>query len=90
MTELTVAGRGGVPTNAAAAVLNVTVTAAQDGGYLTVFPCGSTQPNASSLNFTTGQTIPNGVIAKIGTAGKVCIYTSAGTHLLVDANGYFP
>jgi len=90
VTELTVAGRGGVPADAAAVVLNVTVTATQVGGYLTIFPCGSAQPNASSLIFTAGQMIPNGVISKIGVGGKVCIFTSAGTDLIVDANGYFP
>jgi hypothetical protein len=89
VTEVQVSGRGGVPDGAAAAVLNVTVTGAQDAGYVTVFPCGAPQPNASSLNYAAGATIPNGVIAKLGDGGKVCLYTSAGTHLLADVAGYF-
>ena len=89
VTEVQVAGRGGVPAGAVAAVLNVTVTDAQDAGYVTVFPCGAPQPNASSLNFVAGSTIPNGVIAKVGDGGKVCVYTSAGTHLIADVAGYF-
>jgi len=70
--------------------LNVTATATAESGFVTVFPCGSALPDASNLNFSRAQTIPNLVIAKIGTAGKVCLYTSAGTDLIADANGYFP
>ena len=72
--EIPVAGRGGVAANAESAVLNVTVVGAQGDGYLTVWPCGSVQPNASNLNYVRGQTIPNAVVSKIGTGGKVCVY----------------
>jgi hypothetical protein len=89
VTEVQVTGRAGVPVGATAAVLNVTVTAAQGSGFITVFPCGSTRPTASSLNFVTGSTVPNNVIAKIGAGGKVCLYASKGTHLLADVSGYF-
>ncbi|MCU1394361.1 MAG: hypothetical protein JWM34_2789 [Ilumatobacteraceae bacterium] len=88
--ELQVAGRAGVPGDASAAVLNVTVTGAQGNGYVTVYPCGSSQPTTSNLNFTEGQTIPNAVISKIGDGGKVCIFANVGTHVLADVNGYFP
>lgn len=87
--EVQVTGRGTVPADATAAVLNVTVTGAQGNGYATVYPCGATQPTASNLNFRTGVTIANGVIAKIGAAGKVCIYVTNATHLLADVSGYF-
>ena len=36
------------------------------------------------------QTIPNAVIAKIGTDGKVCLFNSQPTHLVVDVNGVVP
>jgi hypothetical protein len=90
ITEVQIAGRGGVPADAVTAVLNVTVTGAQGGGYVTVFPCGEPVPNASNLNYATGDTIPNAVIAKLGAGGKVCIYTDAATHLIADVNAYFP
>jgi hypothetical protein len=90
VTELQVAGRPGIPGDAAAAVLNVTVTEPQAPGYVTVFPCGSSLPNAANLNYLAGDTIPNAVIAKIGAGGKVCIYTTAATHVVVDVNGWFP
>ncbi len=90
VTELDVTGRHGVPADAAAVVLNVTVTAARDPGYVTVWPCGSPIPNASNLNYTAGATIPNTVIAKIGTGGKVCLFTEATVHLIADINAYYP
>ncbi len=90
VTELQVTGRHGVPADASAAVLNVTVTGAQGDGFVTVWPCGTAQPNASSLNFTSGQTIPNAVITKIGAGGKVCLFTTAPTFLLADINGFYP
>ena len=57
VTELVVAGRGGVPVDALAVVLNVTVTGASSGGYVSVYPCGTPTPNASNLNYVQGQTI---------------------------------
>jgi len=90
VTELQITGRAGIPTDASAVVLNVTVTGTTGAGFITVFPCGSPLPDASNLNFSAAQTVPNLVIAKIGVGGKVCLYTSAGTNLIADANGYFP
>lgn len=82
-------GRAGVPSNAVAAVLNVTVTGTSDAGYVTAFPCGTTPPTASNINFGTGATVPNGLIVKIGAGGKVCLFGSTGTHLIADVSGYF-
>ncbi len=90
ITELEVAGRGGVPADATAVVLNVTVVDAKGSGYVTVYPCGTSRPNASNLNYLYGSTIPNAVITKIGTDGRVCLYTHSPTHLIADVNGYFP
>ncbi len=85
-----VAGSFGVPTDARAVSLNVTVTQPVTGGWAAVYPCGGARPLASNLNFVAGQTVPNAVVVKPGTGGAVCVYTSAATHLLVDLNGYFP
>jgi len=86
---LPVAGRGGVPTEAAAVVLNVTVTQPVAPGYVTVFPCDEAMPTASNLNYSTGQTVPNAVIAKVSVTGTVCLYTLTATDLIVDVNGSF-
>lgn len=90
ITTVLVAGRAGVPKDAAAAVLNVTVTEPASAGYATVYPCGTTPPTASNLNYTAGLTIPNLVVTKLGPGGTICIYSQASTHLIVDVGGYLP
>ena len=37
-----------------------------------------------------GQTIANAVLSKIGSEGKVCIYTNADAHVILDVGGWFP
>jgi trimeric autotransporter adhesin len=89
VTELTVTGRTGGPAAASAVVLNVTAVAPSGGGYLTVYPCGITRPEASNLNFAANSgAIANAVITTVGTSGNVCIYTSTATQLLADLSAY--
>lgn len=88
--ELDVTGRGGTASNSSAVSLNLTVTQTAGHGYATVYPCGTSRPQASTINFPPGTTIANGIIAKVGANGKVCIYTHTATHLVVDVNGFFP
>jgi hypothetical protein len=88
--ELDVGGRGSVPVDAAVAVLNITVTDARDGGFLTLWPCDEPQPNSSSLNFDIGDTIANAAITKLSASGTVCIYASAETHVIADVTGFYP
>jgi hypothetical protein len=90
ITRLDVSGRAGIPGDADAVVMNLTVTQPQAIGFATVFPCGQPVPNASSLNYQAGQTVANAVVAKLGTGGDVCIFTLATAHYIVDVSGYFP
>jgi Repeat of unknown function (DUF5650) len=90
ITELPVTGRGGVSANAATAVLNITATGPIEDGFVSVYPCGISPPNASNLNFATSGDVANTVIVKPGAGGKVCLYNSGQTHLIVDVNGYLP
>jgi hypothetical protein len=77
-------------TGVAAVVLNVTATNATASSYLTVFPTGAPRPTASNLNFLAGQTVPNRVVVKVGTAGKVTIYNLTGnTDVVADVGGWF-
>ncbi len=92
--ELALLGRGGLPLSGVGAVaLNVTVVAGErpllGEGYVSVYPCG-TRPDASNLNFSAGQTIPNAVIAPVSASGSVCFYVYGSAHLLADVSGYFP
>lgn len=70
--------------------LNVTVTESQAAGYLTVYPCGSAVPGAANLTYAPQTTVANSVVAKVGTGGKVCIFTLAAAHVVVDVAGWFP
>jgi hypothetical protein len=73
-----------------AVMMNVTVTAPTAGSYLTIWPSGSSLPNASSLNFVPGQTVPNLVVAPVGPDGAVNIYNFAGdVEVIVDIVGLF-
>lgn len=90
VTELLVAGRGGVTADARAVELNLAVTSPAASGYVTAFPCGEPQPIASHLNFEVGQTVANVAVVPIGADGRVCLYTSAETELLADVSGFFP
>jgi uncharacterized protein (DUF1501 family) len=89
--ELVVAGMGGIPNSGVQAVaLNVTAVDPTAAGYVTCWPTGETRPNASSLNFSAGQNVPNLVFAKVGTDNKVSFYNESGnTHLIVDVCGYY-
>jgi uncharacterized protein (DUF1501 family) len=87
--DLVVTG-GSVPSaNVSGVVLNVTATGATEASYVTVYPTGGEQPLASNLNFQAGDTVPNLVLAKVGTGGQVRLFNSSGsTDLVVDLLGY--
>lgn len=89
-TMLTVTDRGGVPADAEAVLVNVTAITPSASTFLTVFPCGETQPTAASLNSPQGGVVNNLVLAKVGTSGQICIFSSSATDLVVDASAYVP
>jgi hypothetical protein len=88
-----VAGAGGVPASGVGAVaLNVTAVgtvANEFGGFVTVYPCG-VRPEASNLNFVSGETVANAVVAPLSASGEVCVYVYGSSDVLVDVSGYFP
>ncbi len=91
VTELLVAGRGGVPADATAAILSVAGIFPDGPAFATVWPCGATMPTASNLNLNgSSDLVPNAVISKVGTGGKVCIFTSSGMDLIADVSGFAP
>ena len=85
--EVAVSGRGGVPGNADAVMLNITVVNPAGPGFVTVYPCGQPRPTTSTVNFTAGAVVANSAFAKLGTNGTVCIYTLTTTDLVVDVTG---
>ncbi len=87
---LTVAGRAGVPANAAAVVLNVTAVSPTAAGNISVYPYGTHRPQASNLNFGPGQTVANLVTVPLNSGAVTLANNSAGTtQLLADVQGYY-
>lgn len=90
-TGVRVLGVGGVPASGVAAVvLNVADIDPTNSGWLTIFPSGVPRPNASTLNYSGGQARAAMAIAKVGTNGRVDIYSSSATDLIVDVAGWIP
>lgn len=79
----------GIPSNATAYSLNVTVVPRGPLSYLTVWPAGQPIPLASILNAPTGQITANGAIVEAGASGALSVYATNVTNLILDINGYF-
>lgn len=87
----TIAGHCGVPPDASAVTLNVTVTNATSAGSLTVYPGTGIVPGTSTVSFPAGKTRANN--ATVGLAGGVLSVhdgqPSGTADLVVDVSGYF-
>lgn len=87
--RLPLAGVGGVPTGARAVAINLTVTETAGAGFVVAYPCGSSVPLASNLNFGPGESRANLVVSGLDSAGALCVHTPVGTHLVADVQGWF-
>ena len=84
-------GRAGIPSGGVGtAFLNVTVTAPAATGYITSYPSGATRPGSRSVTYPAAGTISELVPARLGTDGKLRLYTSATTHLVAEVVGWYP
>ena len=84
-----VTATGGVPVEAAAVLLNTTVTGTTASSNLRIWPSGPL-PTVSSLNWQPGWTIANAVTAKVGGTGQVNIYNNNGnTDVIADVAGWY-
>jgi len=86
-----VAGVAGISASGVAAVaVNITATEATGPGYITAWPSGTARPTTSSLNLEyAGETRGNHAIVPVGSDGAISLFTQSGTHLVVDAFGWF-
>jgi len=83
-----VAGVRGVPADAKAVSVNMTVTGAAGSGYLTAWPCGEL-PLASTANFVAGESVSNAAQLPLSADGRLCIFTQTAAHVVVDMNGWW-
>ena len=74
---------------ASAVALNVTAIGAAAAGFLTVYPCATAPPEASTVNFGAGEVRPNNTIVAVAPGGLVCVYSSAAVDVVVDVTAAF-
>ncbi len=88
-----IAGRLGIPDDAAAITANLTVVGQQQAGYLSVTPDPDNSPSTSALNFPLGDVRANNITSPLADDGKLSIVYKASTgkrtHVLLDVTGYF-
>ena len=93
--ELRVAGRGGVPNDAAAALLTITADSITGDGFVTAWPCDEPMPTASVINLWAGTVRSNLALVKLSaTDGEICLrptlYNGTSITLIADAVGWTP
>lgn len=81
-----IGGAYGIPTGAAAATNTATVDH-NAPGFLTTWNCASTRPNVSHLNYDTSFVTNNSSQVATNSAGELCTYSSAASHVIVDVAG---
>ena len=85
-----VTGLADVAGSASGLVANVTVADTTGSSFLTVWPDGTSRPDASDLNWTLGEVVPNLVVVNIDIDGAVDLYNLNGrTDVIVDVEGYY-
>ena len=90
-----VRGVCGVPADARAVAITLTVVQETDAGNLRMFPTGEPIPTASTINFVAGLVRANNAILKLGAGGQIDVRcdmapgSTGTTHFLFDTTGYF-
>ena len=79
----------GIPADAAAFSINIAAILPAEDGFLTAFPTGGTQPNASTLNYLGGEVVANAAVIAAGTDGSISVFVNVTTHVIIDINGYY-
>jgi ELWxxDGT repeat protein len=89
---LTLAAGCGIPADAKAVAVNLTVLEASGIGHLTAWPSGAAEPATSVLNFVPGRARANNAILALG-GGSVDVQAvvggGGGAQMLIDVSGYF-
>jgi len=91
--SFTIRGVCGVPSTAKAVSLNLTVANVSAGGFITLWPSGTTQPGVASIGFTgTESALSNGAVVGLSTNTQdlsVFAGTPGSLHIIIDVTGYF-
>ncbi|HTS03003.1 MAG TPA: hypothetical protein VMN04_10805, partial [Thermoanaerobaculia bacterium] len=85
-------GSCGVPADARALAVNVTITGPTAAGTLSFHAAGTVLTSATTISYGAGQTRANNAVVAAGEGGGVlvrCAQASGTVHLIVDVNGWF-
>jgi uncharacterized repeat protein (TIGR01451 family) len=91
----TLAGFCGIPADAVAIEVNLTVITPPASGFVVIYPGNATVPLASTLNFRTGITLANNAIVQLASDGTGTLgarSTLGGVNavdVVIDVLGYF-
>jgi hypothetical protein len=93
--ELVLAGKCGVPADAKALSLNVTVVGPSAAGYLSFAPGGQVPPTTATVNYVAGAVRANNAILRLATDGsgrlavRAFVADGGAVHMVLDVTGYF-
>jgi hypothetical protein len=82
-----VAGRAGIPADASAVTMTVTVVGPRGSGDLTVYACDGQRPSVRTLRYLDTKSATTPAIARL-VDGELCIYSSSAAHVIVDVTGW--
>ncbi len=80
--------KGLIGTDATTVTVNLTVTRPVAPGFITVYPCGTPLPNASTTNFATGETRANVVDVPFADGVAICLWSPVATDAIIDVQGF--
>jgi len=81
-----------VPAGATAIVFNLTVTDTTGPNFISVVPGSAADFATSSINFTTGQTLANGLTVGLDNNRQVKVFcggAAGSTHVVIDVAGFY-
>ncbi len=79
---------GAEPAGAVAVAVVVTTTRSDGSGFTTAYPCGTRRPNVSAVQVLGSIDVPGTTVVPLGADGRICIYSSVTTDVLVDVLGW--
>ncbi len=82
----------GLPAGTPYALVNLTMTQAGGGGYITAGPCSTVDAlaaNQSNGNFRFGADIANLGVVALDPDGGFCVFVETPVHLVIDVQGSF-
>jgi hypothetical protein len=85
--RIPIAGRGGIPADATAVTMTVTVVGPRASGDLTVYACDAQRPSVRTLRYVATKSATTAAFARL-VDGDLCIYSSGAAHVMVDVTGW--